>query len=82
MRRVDGYKQRIAPPVVRVGELEIDEPRHGGVGLAQRCVVVKAHPSCSCRRCFKGKPAWSDPMGITSGIGSNVQEMDRQGEGC
>ncbi|MBC8075516.1 MAG: response regulator transcription factor [Chloroflexales bacterium] len=28
MRRVDGYKQRMAPPVVRVGELEIDEPRH------------------------------------------------------
>ena len=28
MRRVDGYKQRVAPPVVRVGELEIDEPRH------------------------------------------------------
>jgi two-component system response regulator MtrA len=28
LRRVDGYKQRVAPPVVRVGELEIDEPRH------------------------------------------------------
>jgi DNA-binding response OmpR family regulator len=28
MRRVEGYKSRRAPPVVRVGELEIDEPRH------------------------------------------------------
>jgi two-component system response regulator MtrA len=28
MRRVDGYQQRHAPPVVRVGDLEIDEPRH------------------------------------------------------
>jgi len=28
LRRVDGYKSRRAPPVVRVGPLEIDEPRH------------------------------------------------------
>ena len=28
LRRVEGYKTRRAPPVVRVGELEIDEPRH------------------------------------------------------
>lgn len=28
LRRVDGYKQRRAPPIVRIGELEIDEPRH------------------------------------------------------
>jgi Response regulators consisting of a CheY-like receiver domain and a winged-helix DNA-binding domain len=28
LRRVDGYKQRVAPPIVKVGELEIDEPRH------------------------------------------------------
>ena len=28
LRRVEGYKNRRAPPVVRVGELEIDEPRH------------------------------------------------------
>lgn len=28
LRRVEGYKSRKAPPVVRVGELEIDEPRH------------------------------------------------------
>jgi two-component system response regulator MtrA len=25
---VEGYKHRIAPPTVKVGELEIDEPRH------------------------------------------------------
>jgi DNA-binding response OmpR family regulator len=28
LRRVEGYKSRRAPPIVRVGELEIDEPRH------------------------------------------------------
>jgi two-component system response regulator MtrA len=28
LRRVEGYKHRIAPPIVKVGELEIDEPRH------------------------------------------------------
>lgn len=28
LRRVDGHKQRVAPPIVKVGELEIDEPRH------------------------------------------------------
>jgi two-component system response regulator MtrA len=28
LRRVEGYKQRLAPPIVRVGEMEIDEPRH------------------------------------------------------
>jgi two-component system response regulator MtrA len=28
LRRIEGYKQRRAPPVVRVGDLEIDEPRH------------------------------------------------------
>ncbi len=28
LRRVEGYKHRTAPPIVRVGELEIDEPRH------------------------------------------------------
>jgi DNA-binding response OmpR family regulator len=28
LRRVEGYKHRVAPPIVRVGELEIDEPRH------------------------------------------------------
>jgi DNA-binding response OmpR family regulator len=28
LRRVEGYKARKAPPIVRVGELEIDEPRH------------------------------------------------------
>lgn len=28
LRRVEGYKHRSAPPIVRVGELEIDEPRH------------------------------------------------------
>jgi len=28
LRRVEGYKSRRAPPAVRVGELEIDEPRH------------------------------------------------------
>lgn len=28
LRRVEGYQQRHAPPVVRVGEMEIDEPRH------------------------------------------------------
>ncbi len=28
LRRVEGYKTRRAPPIVRVGDLEIDEPRH------------------------------------------------------
>jgi DNA-binding response OmpR family regulator len=28
LRRVEGYKHRVAPPIVRVGDLEIDEPRH------------------------------------------------------
>lgn len=28
LRRVEGYKNRVAPPIVRVGDLEIDEPRH------------------------------------------------------
>lgn len=28
LRRVEGYKHRIAPPIVRVGDLEVDEPRH------------------------------------------------------
>lgn len=28
LRRVEGYQHRRAPPIVRVGELEIDEPRH------------------------------------------------------
>jgi two-component system response regulator MtrA len=28
LRRVEGYKHRVAPSIVRVGELEIDEPRH------------------------------------------------------
>ncbi len=28
LRRVEGYKHRVAPPIERVGELEIDEPRH------------------------------------------------------
>lgn len=28
LRRVEGYKHRIAPPIVRVADLEIDEPRH------------------------------------------------------
>jgi len=28
LRRVEGYKHRVAPPIVRVGELVIDEPRH------------------------------------------------------
>ena len=28
LRRVEGYKARKAPPIVRVGDLEIDEPRH------------------------------------------------------
>jgi DNA-binding response OmpR family regulator len=28
LRRVEGYKSRRAPPVVRIGPLEIDEPRH------------------------------------------------------
>ncbi len=28
LRRIEGYQQRRAPPVVRVGEMEIDEPRH------------------------------------------------------
>jgi DNA-binding response OmpR family regulator len=28
LRRVEGYKNRRAPPIVRVGVLEIDEPRH------------------------------------------------------
>lgn len=28
LRRVEGHKDRRAPPIVRVGELEIDEPRH------------------------------------------------------
>jgi two-component system response regulator MtrA len=28
LRRVKGYQQRRAPPVVSVGDLEIDEPRH------------------------------------------------------
>lgn len=28
LRRVEGYKHRVAPPVVRVGDIEIDEPRH------------------------------------------------------
>lgn len=28
LRRVEGYQQRRAPPVVRVGAMEIDEPRH------------------------------------------------------
>lgn len=35
LRRVDGYKQRVAPPIVRVGDLEIDEPRHRVVVRAQ-----------------------------------------------
>ncbi|MFL5807257.1 MAG: response regulator [Roseiflexaceae bacterium] len=28
LRRVEGYKHRVAPPIVRVGDLMIDEPRH------------------------------------------------------
>lgn len=28
LRRVEGYKERRAPPIVRVGDLEVDEPRH------------------------------------------------------
>jgi two-component system response regulator MtrA len=28
LRRVEGYKNRRIPPIVRVGEIEIDEPRH------------------------------------------------------
>jgi|HigsolmetaAR201D_1030396.scaffolds.fasta_scaffold04738_1 DNA-binding response OmpR family regulator len=28
LRRVEGYKHRVAPAIVRVGELVIDEPRH------------------------------------------------------
>ncbi|GAB4111250.1 MAG: response regulator transcription factor [Roseiflexaceae bacterium] len=28
LRRVEGHKHRAAPPIVRVGDLEIDEPRH------------------------------------------------------
>lgn len=28
LRRVEGYKRRQAPPIVRVGDIEIDEPRH------------------------------------------------------
>jgi two-component system response regulator MtrA len=28
LRRVEGYKHRVAPPIVRVSDLEIDEPRH------------------------------------------------------
>lgn len=28
LRRVEGYKHRAAPAIVRIGELEIDEPRH------------------------------------------------------
>lgn len=28
LRRVEGHKHRQAPPIVRVGEIEIDEPRH------------------------------------------------------
>jgi len=28
LRRVEGHRQRQAPPIVRVSELEIDEPRH------------------------------------------------------
>jgi two-component system response regulator MtrA len=28
LRRVEGYKHRMAPAIVRVGDLEIDEPRH------------------------------------------------------
>lgn len=28
MRRVEGYQSRRAPPIVRIGDLEIDEPRH------------------------------------------------------
>jgi DNA-binding response OmpR family regulator len=28
LRRVEGHRQRQAPPIVRVGALEIDEPRH------------------------------------------------------
>lgn len=28
LRRVEGYKRRQAPPIVRVGNIEIDEPRH------------------------------------------------------
>lgn len=28
LRRVEGYKSRRAPPIVRVGPIEIDEPRH------------------------------------------------------
>ncbi|MBK9711837.1 MAG: response regulator transcription factor [Kouleothrix sp.] len=28
LRRVEGYKHRVAPPIVKVGDLEIDEPRH------------------------------------------------------
>jgi two-component system response regulator MtrA len=28
LRRVEGYKHRVAPPIVRVADIEIDEPRH------------------------------------------------------
>ncbi len=28
LRRVEGYQHRKAPPIVRIGDLEIDEPRH------------------------------------------------------
>ena len=35
LRRVEGYKHRSAPNVVRVGELEIDEPRHRVIVRAQ-----------------------------------------------
>ncbi|NOK63151.1 MAG: response regulator transcription factor [Chloroflexi bacterium AL-W] len=35
LRRVEGYKNRVAPATVRVGDIEIDEPRHR--------VVVRGH---------------------------------------
>ncbi|MCG8352573.1 MAG: response regulator transcription factor [Chloroflexales bacterium] len=41
LRRVEGYKQRRAPPIVRVGDLEIDEPRHR---VAVRGVDVNLTP--------------------------------------
>lgn len=41
LRRVEGYKSRRAPPIVRVDNLEIDEPRHR---VAVRSVEVNLTP--------------------------------------
>ena len=36
LRRVEGQHERVAPPIDRVGGLEIDKPRHASSSTARR----------------------------------------------